>query len=218
MNLEQARFNMIEQQIRPWEVLDPTVLDLLKLVPREEFVPAQHAGLAFADLEIPIGHGQSMLSPKLQARIVQSLDLRKTDRVLEIGTGTGYMTALLASLAGQVVSVDCVAQLTREARRNLRRHCIANVTLASGDAMRDWDGGGDTYDVIVLTGSVPQLPPALQRKLAIGGRLFAVVGEAPAMAATLVRRVTDDAFRSDVLFETCVPSLVNAPQPQRFSF
>jgi len=217
MNLEQARFNMIEQQIRPWDVLDATVLGLLQQVPREDFVPAQYAGLAFADLEIPIGHGQSMLSPKLEARIVQALELKKTDRVLEIGTGCGYLTALLATLAGQVVSVDCVAKFTEAARQKLQQHGIANVTLASGDAMLGWEAEG-VYDAIVLTGSVPLPPSALQQKLTPGGRLFAVIGAAPAMAATLIRRIDEHAFHSEVLFETCVPQLSNAPQPERFNF
>lgn len=215
--LEQSRFNMIEQQIRTWEVLDPVVLTLLKDVPREDFVPPQYLGLAFADLEIPIGHGQMMLSPKMEARIVQSLNLKKTDKVLEIGTGSGYMTALLAKLAQQVVSVDCVPELTATARKNLERHHIANVTLEVGDAAHGWTANAP-YDVIVLTGSVPILPEGLQQQLTIGGRLFAVVGEAPVMEATLIRRVADQAFRSDVLFETCVPELTGAPQPERFSF
>lgn len=215
--LEQSRFNMIEQQIRTWEVLDPVVLTLLKEVPREDFVPPQYLGLAFADLEIPIGHGQMMLSPKMEARIVQSLSLKKTDKVLEIGTGSGYMTALLAKLAQQVVSVDCIPELTATARRNLEHHNITNVTLEVGDAAHGWTANAP-YDVIVLTGSVPVLPEGLQEQLTIGGRLFAVVGEAPVMEATLIRRVADQAFRSDVLFETCVPELTGAPQPERFSF
>ena len=215
--LEQSRFNMIEQQIRTWEVLDPVVLTLLKDVPREDFVPPHYLGLAFADLEIPIGHGQMMLSPKMEARIVQSLNLKNTDKVLEIGTGSGYMTALLAKLAQQVVSVDCVPELTATARKNLERHNITNVTLEVGDAAHGWTANAP-YDVIVLTGSVPVLPEGLQEQLTIGGRLFAVVGEAPVMEATLIRRVADQAFRSDVLFETCVPELTGAPQPERFSF
>lgn len=215
--LEQSRFNMIEQQIRTWEVLDPVVLTLLKDVPREDFVPPQYLGLAFADLEIPIGHGQMMLSPKMEARIVQSLNLKKTDKVLEIGTGSGYMTALLAKLAQQVVSVDCVPELTTIARKNLQRHNITNVTLEVGDAAHGWTANAP-YDVIVLTGSVPVLPEGLQEQLTIGGRLFAVIGEAPVMEATLIRRVADQAFRSVVLFETCVPELTGAPQPERFSF
>jgi protein-L-isoaspartate(D-aspartate) O-methyltransferase len=216
-DLELSRFNMIEQQIRPWEVLDSTVLELLKEVPREKFVPPQYLGLAFADLEIPTGHGQIMLAPKLQARIVQSLNLRKTDRVLEVGTGTGFMTALMAKLAQHVLSVDTVSELTAEAGRHLAAQGITNVTLETGDASRGWSSKAP-FDVIVLTGSVPLLPADLQQQLAVGGRLFAIVGEAPVMQATLIRRVAEHAFRSDVLFETCVPALAGAPQPERFSF
>lgn len=214
---EQARFNMIEQQIRPWEVLDPTVLDLLKQVPREDFVPSQYAGLAFADLEIPLGHGQCMLSPKLEARIIQSLALRKTDCVLEIGTGSGYMTALLAKLAHHVVSVDCVAAFTDAARPLLQRHGITNVTLETGDAAQGWQAHAP-YDVIVLTGSEPVLAESLQQQLRPGGRLFAVVGEAPVMEAVLVTCITAGVYRSDKLFEICIPALTNAPQPERFNF
>jgi len=213
---EQARFNMIEQQVRTWEVLDQTVLDLLQQVPREDFVPAQYAGLAFADLEIPLGHGESMLSPKMEARVVQSLALKKTDTVLEIGTGSGYLTALLAKLAKHVYSVERIPELTADAAARLRSHGISNVTLEAGDGAQGWDAG--TYDVIVLGGSVPLLAPALQQSLNIGGRLFAVIGEAPAMEATLITRVGADAFRTDILFETCIPALINAPQPERFTF
>lgn len=215
--LEQSRFNMIEQQIRTWEVLDPVVLDLLKQVPREDFVPAQYLGLAFADLEIPIGHGQRMLSPKMEARIVQSLSLKPTDRVLEVGTGSGYMTALLAKLAKQVVSVDCIPEFTENARNKLQQHNFSNIVLETGDAAQGWQPHAP-YDVIVLTGSLPVLPAQLQQQLAVGGRLFVVVGEAPVMEATLIRRVAENVFRSDVLFETCVPELAGAPQPERFTF
>ena len=216
-DLEQSRFNMIEQQIRPWEVLDPTVLELLKEVPREKFVPPQYLGLAFADLEIPTGYGQTMLAPKLQARIVQSLTLKKTDRVLEVGTGTGFMTALMAKLAQHVLSVETVPELTAEASRHLAALGISNVTLETGDGARGWNAKAP-FDVIVLTGSVPLLPADLQQQLTVGGRLFAVIGEAPVMQATLIRRVAEHAFRSDVLFETCVPVLAGAPQPERFNF
>ena len=217
MNLEQARFNMIEQQIRPWDVLDPVVLNLLKQVPREDFVPTQYAGLAFADLEIPIGHGQSMLSPKLEARIIQSLALKKTDKVLEVGTGSGYMTALLATLAAEVVSVDNIEAFTLAARQKLKQHGIPNVTLETGDAAQGWQTGAP-YDVIVLTGSVPLLAEAFRTQLKPGGRLFAVVGEAPVMEATLVSCPAASTYRTEKLFELIVPSLVNAPQPPRFAF
>jgi protein-L-isoaspartate(D-aspartate) O-methyltransferase len=217
MNLEQARFNMIEQQIRPWDVLDATVLDLLKQVPREAFVPDQYTGLAFADLDIPLGHGQSMLAPKMEARMIQSVALNKTDKVLEVGTGSGYMTALLAKLAGEVISVDCVEAFTAIARQKLHQQGIANVTLESGDAAQGWAAHAP-YDVIVLTGSVPVLSGNFKQQLKPGGRLFAVVGEAPVMEATLVTCLAPSTFRTDKLFEICIPMLAHAPQPERFSF
>lgn len=217
MNLEQARYNMIEQQIRPWEVLDATVLDLLKQVPREVFVPTQYSGLAFADIEIPLGHDQSMLSPKLEARIVQSLNLKKTDKVLEVGTGSGYMTALLARLAGEVVSVELVEALAAAARAKLHQQGVGNVTVQIGDAAQGWAAAAP-YDVVVLTGSVPVLSNAFKQQLKPGGRLFAIVGEAPVMEATLVTCLSPNVFRTEKLFEICAPSLVNAPQPERFSF
>lgn len=216
MNIEQARFNMIEQQIRTWEVLDPTVLDLLQQVPREDFVPGGYKGLAFADLEIPLGHGQTMLSPKLEARMLQALDIKKADSVLEIGTGSGYMTALLAKLAGRVDSVEIVPQLSRDAAQKLAAHGIANVALEVGDGARGW--GSATYDVIVLTGSTPLLPESFQRQLNPGGRLLAVVGEAPAMEAVLINCVAPGVYRRAALFETCIPALQNASEPERFSF
>ena len=216
MNIEQARFNMIEQQIRTWEVLDPTVLDLLQQIPRKAFVPEGYKGLAFADLEIPLGHGQSMLSPKLEARMLQALDLKNTDRVLEIGTGSGYMTALLAKLAGHVTSVEMVPQLSQGAALKLAQHGIFNVTLEVGDGARGW--GNATYDVIVLTGSTPVLPESFQRQLNVGGRLLAVVGEAPAMEAVLTTCVAEGVYRRTTLFETCIPALQNAREPERFCF
>lgn len=216
MNLEQARFNMIEQQIRTWEVLDPVVLDLLHQIPREDFVPAAYKGLAFADLEIPLGHGQSMLSPKLEARMLQALGLKKTDTVLEIGTGSGYMTALLARLAQHVYSVELVQELSHSAAQKLAAHDISNITLEVGDGAHSWDAG--TYDVIVLTGSVPLLPEDFEAQLKPGGRLLAVVGEAPAMEAILVICVSPGVYRRTTLFETCTPSLNNAAQPERFRF
>lgn len=216
MNLEQARFNMIEQQIRTWEVLDPKVLELLHQVPREDFVPRNYVGLAFADLEIPLGHGQAMLSPKLEARMLQALALKPTDIVLEIGTGSGYMTALLAKLAQHVYSVERIQELSHAAARKLAEHNITNVTLEVGDGAHRWDTG--TYDVIVLTGSVPMLPEDFQHQLKPGGRLLAVVGEAPAMEAILVTCVAPGMHRRTTLFETCIPALANAPQPERFHF
>ena len=214
---EQARFNMIEQQIRTWEVLDPVVLELLKQVPRETFVPPQYAGLAFADLEIPIGHGQLMLSPKMEGRILQALEIRKTDKVLEIGTGSGYLTALLATLASHVYSVELIAELSQIAQKRLARQKIHNVSLEIGDAANGWPVHAP-YDVIVFTGSVPVAPDGVQQSLAIGGRMFVVIGEAPVMEATMIRRISATSFKRDVLFETCLPALANAPQPERFQF
>lgn len=216
MNLEQARFNMIEQQIRTWEVLDPVVLDLLHQVPREDFVPSSYKGLAFADLEIPLGHGQAMLSPKLEARMLQALDLKNTDTVLEIGTGSGYMTALLTKLARHVDSVEIIQELSHRAAQRLAAHGILNVTLEVGDGARSWSD--KTYDAIVLTGSVPLFPEDFQHQLKPGGRLLAVVGEAPAMEAVLITCQSPNVYRRVTLFETCIPSLEHALQPERFSF
>jgi protein-L-isoaspartate(D-aspartate) O-methyltransferase len=217
MNLEQARTNMVEQQIRTWEVLDQDVLDLLYLVPREEFVPPEHRSLAFSDLEIPIGHGERMWQPKLEARVLQELNIRKTDRVLEVGTGSGYFTALLAHRCAQVCSVEINPALAGFGRANLERHGTDNVTLEVGDAARGW-GRQAPYDVIVLTGSTPVLPETVLEQLAPGGRLFAVVGEAPAMAARLVTAVAPGEHRATDLFETVIRPLVNAERPSRFKF
>jgi len=217
MDFEQARFNMVEQQIRTWEVLDPRVLDLLLRVRREDYVPAQYRALAFADMEIPIGHGEKMLAPKLEARLVQELALRPGDKVLEVGTGSGHMTALLASLAGHVVSVDIVPDFTKSAGARLAAHGIANVTLQTGDAARGWASHAP-YDAIVLTGSVPVLPEAFAQSLRPGGRLIAVVGEPPVMEARLVTCAGAGACGVTGLFETCIAPLKNALQPEKFVF
>jgi protein-L-isoaspartate(D-aspartate) O-methyltransferase len=216
-DIERNRFFMVEQQIRTWEVLDPVVLDLLMRMHREDFVPPAHRALAFAEMEIPLGHGEVMLSPRIEARLVQELMIKSTDSVLEIGTGGGYMTALLASLARQVCSVDIVPDFTRTAATRLSAAGITNVTLETGDAARGWDKHGP-YDVIVLTGSVPVLPESFQQSLNVGGRLVAVVGEAPVMQAQLITRTQGNAYHTITLFETCIPPLKNALQPQRFAF
>ncbi len=217
MNLEKARNNMVEQQIRTWEVLDQDVLDLLYLVPREDFVPEQYKALAFSDLEIPIGEGERMWQPKLEARAVQELALKRTDQVLEVGTGSGYLTALLSHRAGQVHSVEIKPKLAEFGHKNLARQGLDNVTLQTGDAARGWPRQAP-YDAIVLTGSTPVLPRALLEQLAAGGRLFAVVGEAPAMTARLVSCTAPGAYGSVDLFETVIAPLVNAEQPPRFKF
>lgn len=217
MDIEQARYNMVEQQIRPWDVLDQGVLDLLFKVHREDFVPEAHRALAFVDMEIPLGHGETMWTPKLEARVLQELAIRPTDRVLEVGTGSGYLTALLASLAAEVTSVDIVPEFTRSALQKLRAHGFDNVMLHTGDAARDWiDAAG--FDVIVLTGSTPLLPDAYRHRLRAGGRLFAITGTAPVMQAQLITCSAPGTTRSVTVFETCVAPLVNALQPAAFVF
>ena len=226
MPREIARFNMIEQQIRTWEVLDPTVLQLLNDVPRENFVPEEYLGLAFADIEIPldanIAHGQTMLSPKLEGRILQALKVQKTHNVLHIGTGSGYFTALLASLAKHVISVEIEADLSAQAAKNLAKNNIQNVTLEVADAILgrpcDHSANMQFYDVIVYTGSSPVEPVGVRQQLNIGGVLFMVLGQAPAMQATVIQRVSKTGFKQDVLFETCIPELMYAPQAQQFEF
>jgi protein-L-isoaspartate(D-aspartate) O-methyltransferase len=217
MNLEQARTNMVEQQIRTWDVLDQDVLDLLYLVPREQFAPPAHRTLAFSDLEIPLGHGERMWQPKLEARVLQELNVHKTDRVLEVGTGSGYFTALLAHRCAQVCSVEINPALAEFGRSNLERHGVDNALLEAGDAARGWDRHAP-YDVIVLTGSTPVLPAALLSQLAPEGRLFAVVGEAPAMGARLVTCTGPGEHRSTDLFETVIRPLANAERHSGFKF
>ena len=214
---ETARFNMIEQQIRTWEVLDPVVLALLNEIPREHFVPTEYQGLAFADIEIPIGAGQTMLSPKLEGRILQALNVQKTHHVLHIGTGSGYVTALLASLAKHVTSVEINAELSAKAAQNLTKHAIQNVTLLVADSALGLPKQAP-FDLIVYTASSPVEPLGVRNQLAIGGALFIVLGTGPAMQATLIQRLSDTAFKQDVLFETYVPELVNAPQASTFKF
>jgi len=216
-NMEQARFNMIEQQIRPCEVLDVRILELLKHVRREHFVPKGMQEVAFADLEIPLGYGVSMWKPKLEARTLQELHLTHSDQVLEVGTGSGYLTALLSALAGHVTSVEIVPQLSAAAKQNLAAMRRDNITLEIGDASHGW-GAGANYDVIVLTGSTPVLPAAFQNSLKVGGRLFAIVGDAPVMEAMLITRVAPDTFETVNIMETCVAPLQNAEQPKRFVF
>lgn len=217
MNFEQARFNMIEQQIRTWEVLDPGVLELLHEVKREDFVPEAHRAIAFADLEIPLGHGEAMMQPKVEARIVQELALKPAETVYEVGTGSGYLTALLARRARHVTSAEIHPDLKARAAASLAAARIGNVTLLEGDSAAA-PLAEASYDVIVLTASTPVLPRAFLDRLAPGGRLFAVVGDAPVMKATLVSQREAGSWRSVELFETLLKPLVNAPQPPRFRF
>jgi protein-L-isoaspartate(D-aspartate) O-methyltransferase len=216
MDIEQARFNMVEQQVRTWDVLDQRVLDLLFAVRREEFVPPAYRLLAFADLEIPLGDGQSMWTPKMEARVVQELRLKPAETLLEVGTGSGYLAALLARSGARVTSVEVHARLAAFGRANLQRNGIAGVEFAQGDAARGWGSG--VYDAIVLTGSTPILPEAWLRQLKPGGRIFAVVGEPPVMRAQIVRWVGPGATTTETLFETLIAPLVNAPAPARSEF
>ncbi len=217
MDFERARFNMVEQQIRPWDVLDQAVLDLLFEVRREDFVPEKSRSLAFADLEIPLGYGEVMLAPKLEARIVQELEIKPSDKLLEIGTGSGYMTALLARLAKRVHSVEIVPELAAFGERNLKRAGVDNVMLEVGDGAGGWTRHAP-YDVVVLTGSTPVLAEAHLQSLAPAGRLFAVVGDAPVMKARRYTCVRSGAYNHVELFETVIRPLRNAPQPKRFVF
>ncbi|WP_372827835.1 protein-L-isoaspartate O-methyltransferase [Polaromonas sp.] len=227
MNYEQARFNMIEQQIRPWEVLDSQVLSLLALVRREDFVPASKKALAFADMEIPLTGkpGQCMLAPKVEARILQDLAVQKHEKVLEIGAGSGYMAALLAHRAQQVITLEIDADLAQLARNNLKKAGIYNAEVRTGDgaaklsqAVSSNDPLSGPFDVIVLSGSVADVPPALLAMLKTGGRLSAIVGFEPMMRATLVTCVGEAAFRTTQGWDTVAPRLVNFPEPSRFNF
>jgi protein-L-isoaspartate(D-aspartate) O-methyltransferase len=213
----QARFNMIEQQIRTWDVLDPVVLAVLDKVPRENFVAESQKGLAFADIELPIGYGQTMLAPKVEGRILQAVGVKKTDKVLLVGTGSGYLTALLATLADHVHAVEICPELSALAKGRLEKQNIRNVTLHVADAANGFASAAP-YDVIVFTGSLQLRPLAAEKMLNVGGRLFAVVGEQPIMEATLTQRISEDAFRQEAIFETCLPPLKNAPQTEKFEF
>ncbi len=216
MDIEHARFNMVEQQIRPWDVLDQAVLDLLFNVRREEFVPRRYRSLAFADLELPLPGGQYMWAPKVEARVLQELRLTSRETVLEVGTGSGYLTALLASRAGDVLSVEIDPQLSATAQATLRRHRFDNVRCAVGDGARGF--GHEQFDAIVLTGSTPLLPESLFEQLKPGGRVFAIVGDLPVMTARLVAWTAPGTRVTTELFETVVAPLVNAAAPQRFRF
>ena len=224
VDIEKARFNMIEQQIRPWEVLDPVVLGLLSVVKREAFVPAAHQDLAFADVELPISPtgkaanpSQTMLAPRVEARMLQELSVKNTDVVLEIGTGTGYMAALIAAKAQYVYTVEIDPELAEMARNNLREAGVANANVQVGDGIQGWPARAP-YDAIVLSASTPIVPEAILAQLKIGGRLVAVVGEAPVMQLQLITRIEENAYNTINVFETFVAPLVNAPQRDNFVF
>ena len=205
--IEQHRFNMIEQQIRTWEVLDPEVLNLLHQVPREKFVPTAYQGVAFADTEIPLHDDVRMLAPKLEARLIQSLSLQKEDHVLIVGSGSGYLTALAASLVKKVVSVDIDPYFTKLAQHNCQKLKIHNVEFVTGDGSLGWPKN-QPYDAILFAGSLPRLPENVQTQLNVNGRLLAILGEAPTMHATLITKIDPQDFEEEILFETVVPPLI----------
>lgn len=221
MDLEKARFNMIEQQIRPWEVLDADVLKLLSQVRREDFVPLAHRSLAFVDMEIPLreggARGQVMLAPRVEARMLQDLALRPTDKVLEIGTGSGHMAALLASLAHRVISLEIEPELASLARQNLARAGIANVDVREADGARGAQPDGP-FDAIVLSGSVAEVPQNLLDQLKVGGRLISVTGEEPAQHVSLVTRTGEASYTTSQPWDTVAPRLLNFPAASRFRF
>ncbi|UVW28422.1 protein-L-isoaspartate O-methyltransferase [Massilia sp. H6] len=217
MNIEQARFNMIEQQIRPWNVLDQDVLDLLHIVKREGFVPVAYQNLAFADVEIPLPGGEAMFTPKVEARIVQEVAVKKHENVLEIGAGSGYMAALLAHKARHVTTVEILPETKALAEHNLARAGVTNVTVELGDGAQGWDQGAP-YDVIVVSGGLPMLPESLLKQVKVGGRLAVILGDAPAMSFNIVTRVSETAYDTVKLFETNVKTLSGAQTPSRFQF
>ncbi|WP_313704953.1 protein-L-isoaspartate O-methyltransferase [Massilia sp.] len=217
MNIEQARFNMIEQQIRPWNVLDQDVLDLLHVVKREQFVPEAYQNLAFADVEIPLPGGDTMFNPKIEARILQELNLKKHEKVLEIGAGSGYMAALMAHKAQHVTAVELSPEIKALAEQNLKKAGIDNVTVVEGNGAAGWEQGAP-YDVIVISGGLESLPEAFLRQVKVGGRIAAIVGQAPAMACEIVTRVSETGYDTVKLFETNAKPLAGAPVASRFTF
>lgn len=215
VDIEQARFNMIEQQVRPWDVLDQRVLDVMGNTPREDFVPEKYRALAFADINIPLGHGQVMMAPKVEGRLLQALAIKPEDSVLEVGTGSGYLTACLAKLGNHVTSIELFPEFSATAGSALTEHGIRNVTLQQGDAANGIDAG-TRYDAIAVTASVPVNREQFHASLTIGGRLFLILGRPPVMEAVLVTRVDEAGWTRESLFETALPPLVNADEPQRF--
>ena len=217
MNIEQARFNMIEQQIRPWNVLDQDVLDMLHVVKREAFVPAAYQNLAFADVEIPLPGGEAMFTPKVEARVMQELLVKKHENVLEIGAGSGYMAALLAHKARHVTTVEIQPEAATLARENLARAGVANVTVEEGNGVAGWDKGAP-YDVVVVSGGLPVLPEDLVKQVKVGGRLAVILGQAPAMTFNIITRTSETAYDTVKIFETMAKPLTGAQAPSRFQF
>ncbi len=217
MNFEQARFNMIEQQIRPWNVLDAEVLRLLSVVKREDFVPLAHKALAFVDMEIPLGYGQCMLAPRVEARLVQDAAVQKHEKVLEIGAGSGYVAALLAHRAQRVISLEIIPELAALARANLQKAGIHNAEVRQTDGALGALAEGP-FDLIMLSGSVAELPPALLAQIKVGGRLMAIVGEEPMMRVTLVTRTGQTEFQTSQPWDAVAPRLLNFAESSKFHF
>ncbi|OOG49433.1 protein-L-isoaspartate O-methyltransferase [Rhodanobacter sp. C01] len=217
MNFEQARLNMVENQVRPWEVLDARVLDVLSQVRREDFVDAAHRQLAFADLCLPLGHGEVMMKPVVEGRVLQALELLPTDRVLEIGTGSGFLTACMATLSAQVISIDIHADFTAAATQRLHAASIGNTTLITGEAVNAWQPDG-LFDALVVTGAVSEIPSRWLTWLKPGGRALIVHGQSPVQQATLLTHEGAGRYREEVLFETDLPYLTHAEPPPRFVF
>ncbi len=216
-HLETARHNMVVSQIRTWDVFDDRILELVGRAPRQEFVPPAFRNLAFADMQIPLGHGEVMMAPLVEARLVQALAIRPGDTILEIGTGSGYVTWLLAQLGQKVRSVEIHAEFAARASEKLAAHGVTNVELEIGDGARGWSAAAP-YDAIFVTGSLPILPDEFKKQLKVGGRLAAIVGDAPVMEARLITRVTETGYDNASLFETSIPPLRNALAPDRFAF
>lgn len=216
-NTDLARYNMIEQQIRPWDVLDPVVLEVIATTPRERFVPKEYQNLAFTDTTIPLAHGQHMLEPKMEGRILQSLEIKPTDRILEIGTGSGYLTACLGKLGGSVVTVDIFPEFSQQAQQQIAGLGLENIEFRVGDAALGWKQDGE-FDVIVVSGSLPVPQPAFQQSLTIGGRLFVVIGDHLLMDAQRIVRIGPQEWSTESLFETHLQALLHAEKPQAFVF
>ncbi len=217
MNIEQARFNMIEQQIRPWDVLDQSVLSLLAVVKREAFTPVAYRAMAFVDTEVPLPGGQCMLAPKVDARLLQELAVHKHERVLEVGAGSGYMAALLGHQAQHVTTMEIVPELAKMAADNLKRASVMNVDVVQASGSRGLVADAP-FDVILLSGSVAEVPPAVLAQLKVGGRLAAIVGQQPVMRAMLFTRSGEQSFSSVDLFDTVAPRLKGFDEPTRFTF
>jgi protein-L-isoaspartate(D-aspartate) O-methyltransferase len=217
MNFERARFNMVEQQVKPWEVLDERILAQMEAIQREDFVPVRYRKLAFADLSIPLPHDQIMMRPKVEGRMLQALALKEDDTALEIGTGSGYITACLAGLCKHVVSVEYHEDFYRDAEARLAEKGITNAELFHGDVMSGWQPE-QAHDVVVVTGSVPAIPEAFQGWVNPGGRLFVITGKLPAMEARLLTRLGVSDWEEESLFETELPRLINSEPPPAFEF